>query len=119
MLSGRKSLKRFGPGQRLMIWQKTADLMTFTAQNKVILSLGFQCVVWSKHVCFGEILIKDMPQNVYIRDDAVLLFFLICTVLPRIGSDSIYLNQVSTIQIYSQSDTWRNIMGTFQVIAIK
>lgn len=36
-----------GPGQRLMTRQKAADLMTFTAQNKVILSLGCQCVVWN------------------------------------------------------------------------
>lgn len=36
-----------GSGQRLMIRQKDADLMTFTAQNKVILSLGCQCVVWN------------------------------------------------------------------------
>lgn len=46
-LSGRKSLKQFGPRQRLMISQKAADLMTFTVQNKVILSLGFQYIAWS------------------------------------------------------------------------
>ena len=51
----------FGPRQRFMIWQKAADLMTFTAQNKVTLSLVFQCVVWSEHVCFGQVLIKYMP----------------------------------------------------------
>lgn len=46
MLSGRKPLKQFGFEQRLMIGQKAADLMTFRVQNKVILSLSFQCVVW-------------------------------------------------------------------------
>lgn len=60
-MSGRKCLKWFGPRQRFMIWQKAADLMTFTAQNKVTLSFVFQCVVWSEHVCFGQVLIKYMP----------------------------------------------------------
>lgn len=44
-VNGRKFLKWFGPKQRFMTWQKAADLMSFSAQNKVILSLVFQCMV--------------------------------------------------------------------------
>lgn len=100
--------------------QKATDLTTFMAQDKVMLSLGFQCVAWSKPAHFGEILTKDKHWNVLTpsREHAVLRFACIFNAPLRVESDSVCLNHLSSIKIYFQSNTRRKSMGVFQIIAM-